>query len=76
MDHLILFIPFLNEKISDLLAEYPQLTTFFMKHHTACVGCGFSSFCNLQDALKFYKLDAVELMEDFQKLVRTAAQNN
>ena len=76
MDPKLLFFPLLNRKIKDLLAEYPQLTAFFMKHHTACIGCGFSSFCDLRDALKFYDIEPDHVMEDFQKLARTVVQKN
>lgn len=76
MDPKLLLFPLFSRKIKDLLAEYPQLTTFFMKHHTACIGCGFSSFCDLRDAMKFYDLDTGFVMEEIRRLTRTAVQVN
>lgn len=62
--HPILLFSLINHKISDLFTEYPQLMRVFMKSHAACVGCVFSAYCVLRDALDFYQLDPAVLLKD------------
>jgi hybrid cluster-associated redox disulfide protein len=67
--HPILSFSILNRKISDLLDEYPQLVRVFLKHHAACIGCVFASFCTLRDALRFYELDPEVVLPDLQQAI-------
>ena len=76
MDTRILPVNLLNEKISDLLSEYPQLLNYFLRHHTACIGCGFSSFCNLRDAMNIYDMDTKSVMREIQQFIQNIIQSN
>ena len=59
----ILFLSLINRKISDILTEYPQLMKVFMRYQTACIGCAFSAYCVLRDALEIYQLDPAVVLK-------------
>ena len=72
----ILSFPILNRKISELLVEYPQLVRVFIKHHAACVGCVFASFCTLRDALHFYDLDPEAVLPYLNHTLQSISHEN
>ena len=74
--HPILSFSILNRKISELLVEYPQLVRVFLKHHAACVGCVFASFCTLRDALQFYEIDPESVLPDLNHAIQAIPYEN
>lgn len=40
--------------IADLLQRWPNLAQVFISHRMACIGCDFSKFHSLEDAMKIY----------------------
>lgn len=65
----ILFLSLINRKIADVLAEYPQLVKVFMRSRTACIGCAFSAYCVLRDALDVYQLDPAVVLREISNTI-------
>jgi hypothetical protein len=46
-----------NISVQELTQRFPGLAIVFIKHHLACIGCSFSKFHNLHQALTLHRID-------------------
>ncbi|MFN8414287.1 MAG: hypothetical protein U0Z26_18040 [Anaerolineales bacterium] len=53
--------------VADLLKSTPLTAGFFIKLHTACVGCYLTRFCTLQDVVNTYQIDEEFFFEEIAK---------
>jgi hybrid cluster-associated redox disulfide protein len=47
----------LHTPIAIILNCYPQVSQVFIRNRMGCIGCAFSRFHTLKDAIEIYKLD-------------------
>ncbi len=46
----------LDLPLTRLLGSFPQLVPFFIQHHLACIGCPYSNFHSLSQALQLHAI--------------------
>ncbi len=55
--------------VAEFIKATPKATRFFLKWHTACIGCGFARFCTLKDVIVTYQLDEKKFLEEAEQLI-------
>ena len=54
--------------VDQVLQEWPQAYTVFMKNKTRCVGCFMQQFCTLNDVAETYQLSREILVEQIRNV--------
>jgi len=58
----------LHTPIATLLSRYPQVSRVIIRHRMGCVGCAFSKFHSLHDALEIYQLQQEPFLTEIRNL--------
>jgi len=56
----------LSLKVNELLARWPAAARGFLDHRMACIGCQFSGFDSLQEALDVHHVPVAAFFESFE----------
>ena len=59
----------LHAPIATLLSRYPQVSRVIIHHRMGCVGCAFSKFHSLHDALEIYQLQQEPFLTEIRNLI-------
>lgn len=62
--------------ISALLMRWPEATPLFLRLCMACVGCSFSAFDTLEDALHVYAIPRETFMYEFEQIIARKAEKS
>jgi len=54
--------------VDEVLQEWPEAFSVFMKHRTKCVGCFMQQFCTLQEVAETYQLSLEQLIDEIMNL--------
>jgi hybrid cluster-associated redox disulfide protein len=54
--------------VSEVLQNWPQTFSVFMKHKTKCVGCFMQQFCTLKDVAETYQIPLQELILEIENV--------
>lgn len=59
----------LHLTVEEVLQQWPQTFSVFMKHKTKCVGCFMQPFCALKDVAETYQVSLEELIDELRKSI-------
>lgn len=59
----------LGMKIDDLLARWPTAAQVFIAYRLACIGCEFSGFHTMEQALEIYDLQSSRFVEELRRVI-------
>ena len=59
----------LHAKIALILERFPYLAETFIAYRLACVGCSFSRFHTLQQAIEIYHLQDTQFFKTIRELI-------
>ncbi len=60
--------------VDALLTRWPQATTLFLRYRMACVGCSFSAFDTLAEALHIYAIPRHVFLNELQQLIASSLE--
>ncbi len=63
----------LDLTVGDLLTRWPEAARAFWDHRMACVGCQFSAFDTLREALAVHQVLALEFFESMDRISPSGA---
>ena len=52
--------------VDEVLQQFPQAFSVFVKHKTKCPGCFMQQFCTLEDVAAMYQIASEELVADIK----------
>ncbi len=58
-----------NDKIEDIVEQYPETMMVFMKHGLHCVGCHVSAFESIEEGAMVHGINVDALVDDLNRIV-------
>ncbi len=58
-----------DDKIEDVVEQYPETMMVFMKHGLHCVGCHVSAFESIEEGAMVHGINVDALVEDLNRVV-------
>lgn len=65
-----------DDKIEDVVTQYPETMMVFMKHGLHCVGCHVSAFESIEDGAMSHGINADALVADLNKVISSRKQKS
>jgi len=60
--------------VGALLTRWPQATALFLRYRMACVGCSFSAFDTLAEALHNYAIPQHVFLHELQQIIASRCE--
>lgn len=58
-----------DNKIEEIVTQYPETMMVFMKHGLHCVGCHVSAFESIEEGAMAHGIDADALVDDLNRVI-------
>jgi hybrid cluster-associated redox disulfide protein len=58
-----------DNKIEEVVTQYPETMMVFMKHGLHCVGCHVSAFESIEDGAMAHGIDVDALVDDLNRVI-------
>jgi len=65
-----------DNKIEDVVTQYPETMMVFMKHGLHCVGCHVSAFESVEDGAMSHGINVDALVADLNKVISSRKQKS
>ena len=56
--------------VKELLDEFPETVSLFIKRKMVCIGCPAEAFASLEDVARSYKIDLNEIMMEIKTMIK------
>jgi len=64
-----------DNKIEEIVTQYPETMMVFMKHGLHCVGCHVSAFESIEEGAMAHGIDVDALVDDLNRVISSRPEN-